>query len=124
MFDTSVLAPNSPVIPTSVGLSIIFAYILDYAKRIKQVPKVTYYTTKLNSILRLIMSGVGTLGVSYVWSSTPAGGHQLLITIPSAAALGSGVFHWAVAYATQHFSEIQLAQRDVAKQAQQVQKDA
>ena len=117
LFDAAnTLAPSSSTIPTSLGVAILSAYALDFLKRLKQVPKVTYYSTKLNSWLRLVMAGAGTLGISWVWSAVGTG-HQLLIVIPAWSVVGAGFYHWAVQYGTQHFSEIILAQRSVAKEA-------
>lgn len=110
------LTPSSSTIPTSVGVAFVMAYALDFLKRVEQVPKINYYTTKLNSWLRLLTSGIGTLGVSWVWSAAGAG-HQLLITIPAWSVLGAGLWHWAISYGTQHLVEIQLAQRPIAQKA-------
>lgn len=114
--DTKLLAPAAPTIPTSVGVAILSAYVLDAAKRLKQLPQVSYYSTKLNTLLRVALSGIGTLGVSWVWSSADAG-HQLLITIPAWSVLLAGLWHWATSYGVQHFAEIQLAQRPTAQEA-------
>ena len=122
LFDASVLAPSAPTVPTSVGVSILAAYVLDYAKRIEMVPWISYYTTKLNTLLRVILSGIGTLGVSWVWS--PSGtGHQLLIMIPAFSVILAGLWHWATAFGVQHFAEIQLAQRPTAQAAMRAQQE-
>ena len=119
LFDAaSPLAPSSSVIPTSVGVAIVSAYALDWAKRLKQIPRVSYYSTRLNTWLRVLMAGIGTLGVSWAWSPVSgSGGHELLITFPSNAALLAGLWHWSIQYGTQHFAEIQLAQRPTAQKA-------
>jgi hypothetical protein len=116
MFLDASLAPNSPAIPTSVGLAILSAYVLDACKRIQSIPKISYYSTRLNTWIRVLMAGAGTLGVSYAWNSATGGGHTLLITLPSWPALSHGIFAWAVAYGVQHFAEIQLSQRPLAQE--------
>jgi hypothetical protein len=116
----NLLAPAAPSIPTSVGVDIVLAYALDYIKRIEAIPKVSYYTTRLNTAIRIVLSGVGTLGVSWVWS--PAGtGHQLLINIPAWTVIIAGLWHWATNYGVQHMTEIQLAQRPTAQAAMRAQ---
>jgi hypothetical protein len=116
-FDTNnVLAPSSPVIPTSVGVAIVAAYALDLAKRIKAIPKISYYSTKLNSWIRLATAGLGTLGVSWSWAAYGTG-HQLLITIPAWSVIGAYLWHAAIAFGVQHLAEIQLAQRPDAQKA-------
>ena len=116
LFDASALAPATPTIPTSVGVAILSAYLLDAAKRLKQIPQVSYYTTKLNTLLRMALSGIGVLGVGWVWSAAGTG-HQLLITIPAWNVVFTGLWHWATSYGVQHFAEIQLAQRPTAQAA-------
>jgi hypothetical protein len=119
----NLLAPAAPSIPTSVGVDIVLAYALDYVKRIEAIPKVSYYTTKLNTAIRIALSGIGTLGVSWVWS--PAGtGHQLLITIPAWTVVLAGLWHWATNYGVQHMTEIQLAQRPTAQAAMRAQQES
>jgi hypothetical protein len=99
-------------------VAIVSAYLLDWAKRLKQVPRISYYSTRLNTWLRVLMAGIGTLGVSWAWSPvSTTGGHQLLVVFPSNAALVVGVWHWAIQFGTQHFAEIQLAQRPTAQKA-------
>jgi hypothetical protein len=121
-FDTNTLAPAAPTIPTSVGVAILSAYLLDFAKRTKAIPWVSYYTSKLNVAARIVLSGIGTLGVSWVWS--PAGtGHQLLINIPAWSVVIAGLWHWATSYGVQHFSEIQLSQRPIAQAAMRAQQE-
>jgi hypothetical protein len=101
------LAPTSSTLPTSIGVALVMGYILDTAKRVERIPKVSYYTVKLNALLRIIMSGIGTLGVTWVWSATGTG-HQLLITFPAVTVILYGLWHWAIQYASQHMVEIQL----------------
>jgi len=105
LFDTAkTLAPGSPSLPTSVGVAIFSGYCLDLLKRLKQVPDITYYSRKFNLILRIIMSGAGTLGISWAWSAAGEG-HQLLITIPAWSAIAIGLWHWTVQYGMQHSFE-------------------
>jgi hypothetical protein len=95
------LTPVSSTLPTSVGVAIFSGYALDLLKRLKSVPKINYYTTKLNTILRVVLSGIGTLGVSWAWS--PDGtGHMLQIIVPAWTAVGVGLWHWVVQYGLQH----------------------
>lgn len=99
--DTPSLSPISPTLPTSVGVAIAFGYLLDLFKRLKEVPKITYYSKKVNLLLRIALSGIGTLGISWAWA--PHGtGHQLLITFPATAVILAGCWHWFVQYGMQH----------------------
>lgn len=108
------LAPAAPTLPTSAGVAIVFGYLLDLAKRLQSLPQINYYTTKVNTWLRIFLSGVGTLGVSWTWSAAGQG-HTLLITIPAWTALAIGIWHWAVQYGMQHGFEILLESRQAMK---------
>jgi hypothetical protein len=116
LLDATALAPATPTLPTSVATAMFAAYALDYLKRLKQIPAVSYYSTRLNTVLRMFLSGIGTLGVSWAWSAAGTG-HQLLITIPAWSAIANGLWTWGASYCVQHFAEIQLAQRPVAQAA-------
>jgi hypothetical protein len=118
---TSVLAPTSSTLPTSLGVAIVMGYILDWVKRLQSLPKINYYTTKLNSWIRLLMAFGGTVGISWTWSALPGGGHTWTWTIPTATVLLASLWHIAVQYGAQHGWEILLAQRQIAKQAEAVQ---
>jgi len=115
------LAPNSPVLPTSVGVAVISAYVMHLLKAAKSVPKISFATTKLNAVLRAIMSGVGTIGISLSWAASATGGGTVSLAIPSLAVLLTGLWHWAVQFGIQHFSEgaLQMMRQlsEIAKQA-------
>ena len=113
------LTPTTPTIPTGAVVAIFSAYLMDFLKRLNSLPKVTYFSTKLNAWIRVALSGVGTLGVSWSWSGAGAA----MITIPAGSVLAIGVYHWAEQFCITHFSEIILAQRQVAKAAISAQSD-
>jgi hypothetical protein len=97
---TGNLAPTAPSLPTSVGVAIFFGYILDLLKRLKFFPKINYYSVKLNIIIRVVLSGFGTLGISWAWSKS-GNGNQLSILLPAWSVLILGIWHWAVQYGMQ-----------------------
>lgn len=96
---TNTLAPSSPTLPTSVGVGIVCAYIVHFVKKLKQVPKINFYSTKLNAIIRASTSFASTIGVSVSWSST---NHQLIIGNITLAVIVGGIYHWGVQYGIQH----------------------
>ena len=106
------LAPTSPSLPTGVGVGIALAYGMNWLKKLSQVPKITYYTTKLNTIIRAVTSFVATLGVSISWTSTT---HTLAIGNLTLGVIGMGLYHWLVQYGTQHLSEGWLQSIEIAK---------
>jgi len=117
MFDAAnTLAPTAPSLPTSVGVAVFSGYLLDALKRFRAIPRVNYYSDRLNTGLRIVLSGIGTLGIAWKWSAAGTG-HQLLITIPSWLAILAGLYHWALQFGQTQLTEIVLSQRQVAKAA-------
>jgi hypothetical protein len=102
MFDASVLAPSSPTMPTSVIVAVLSAYVMHLLKAAKSLPKINFYTTKLNFGLRAAMSAIGTIGISLKWAAATAGGGTVVIAIPGAMVLLSGLWHWAGQFGVQH----------------------
>jgi hypothetical protein len=115
------LAPSSSTLPTAAGVAVLMAFVMDCLKRLETFPKVTYYSTKLNAWIRLAAAGIGTLGISWVWSAAGEG-HQLIISLPAWSVIGTGIFHWAVQYVVQHGWETLLSLSPSAKAAMVVQK--
>lgn len=111
------LTPTSPSLPTSVSAAIVLGYALDTLKRLQQFPKINYYSTKLNTWIRLAMTGLATVGVSWTWSSTTNGGHQWIWNLPAWTVLLIGIWHWATQYGMQQIFEIGLAARPIAQKA-------
>lgn len=115
------LAPTSPTVPTGLGLALALGYIQHMLKRLESLPKINFYSTKINFALRVVLSGLGTLGLSWAWSSAPDGGHHLSLYIPSFAVLLLGAWHWFVQFAVQHGFEgiLQSTQQtaDVSKES-------
>jgi hypothetical protein len=110
------LTPTSPSLPTSVAVAIFSGYVLDYLKRFRAIPKINYYSTRLNAFLRVVLSGIGTLGIAWTWSAAGTG-HQLLITIPAWSAVALGVWHWCLQVGQTQLTEIVLSQQPQAKAA-------
>lgn len=110
------LAPSSPTIPTSLGVALVTGFVLHLLKVWAKIPWIDFYTTKLNTILRLVLSAIGTLGVSLKWAAATGGGGTLAITIPTLAVIIAGLWHWAIQYVTQYSSECvyQIATQQVA----------
>jgi hypothetical protein len=93
------LAPTSPSIPTSLATAMVCGYILNALRRAQTIPWVSHETVVMSGVIRLIMSGAATLGISFSWSSTD---HTLLISGLTFATIVSGLWHWGSQYACQH----------------------
>lgn len=77
-------------------------YILNGLQRIKRIPWITAHTTSINVIVRAGLAGVAALGISHVWNPSDGGGGVLMITIPPAAIIVHGLWHWFTQYAMTH----------------------
>ena len=97
------LSPNAPSVPTSVGVAVVFGYVLHFLKISKKVPWIDFTTTWLNVVIRAVLSGIGTLGITWSWAAATAGtGHQLMVNVPAGSAIAVGLWHWVVQYGIQH----------------------
>jgi len=88
---------------SQVGAAAACSYILNLAQRAKALPWITAHTTQINMVARILLSGIATLGISWVWAPAAAdGGHTLTITIPSLMAIILALWHWFCQFAFQH----------------------
>ena len=102
-FDSAnTLAPTSPTLPTSVGVGIVCAYLVTFVKRAKQIPWITFYSTKINTLIRAGTSFLSTIGVTVSWSSVT---HTLTIGNLTLAVVVGGIYHWVVQFGIQQIAE-------------------
>ncbi len=93
---------NPSLLSTQIGAAAVCAYAIQLAQRWSKLPWITEHTTQINTIARLVTSGVAAAGVSWAWGDLSGGGHSLTIALPSGAAFLAGLWHWFVQYAVQH----------------------
>jgi hypothetical protein len=93
---------NPSLLSTQIGAAAVCAYLVQLMQRWSKLPWITEHTTGVNTILRVVTSGVAALGVHWAWAESSGGGHTLSIAIPSGAALLGAGWHWFVQYAVQH----------------------
>ena len=98
-FEASATAPNAPIIPTQISASMACAYVLFLLQKLKSVPWVTTQTARINAIVRLVLSGIATLGVTIAWQGDA---HQLVVGNLYASTILMGLWHWFTQYATAH----------------------
>lgn len=92
----------STLIFTQLTSGAACAYILQLLQQWKALPWITAHTKGINAFVRLLMSGVAALGISWTWADASANGHVLTIAIPSSVALLHAAWHWFGQYALQH----------------------
>lgn len=87
---------------TSLYASAASAYIVQFIQRWDKTPWVTEHTKWMTAGLRLALSFVSAVGVSWAWAAKEGGGHTITIAIPGLAALLIGIWHLFGQYATTH----------------------
>lgn len=92
----------STLIFTQLTSGAACAYILQLLQQWKALPWITEHTTKINVIVRLVMSAGAALGIGWTWAPLADHGHTLTIAIPSALTLLHGAWHWFGQFALQH----------------------
>jgi len=78
------------------------AALLRSVQKAKWAGWVTEHTRVVNMILRAILAGTATIGITKVWSGTLLEGGQLTLTIPPLMVLLQGLWHWLGQYLLQH----------------------
>lgn len=93
----------SSLIFTQLTTGAASAYLLQLIQKWRAVPWITEHTDGINRAVRVFMSFIAAIGISYAWSAgTADGSHVLSLTIPSWIALFHGIWHWFGQYALQH----------------------
>lgn len=94
---------NTSMLGTEIGAAAVSAYLIQLAQRWSKLPWITEHTQAINFYARLVTSGASALGVGWVWGDLgTSGGHTLTISIPPAAIILHGLWHWFTQYAVQH----------------------
>jgi hypothetical protein len=76
-----------------------FAYLLRLIQRWDKLPWVTQHTQGITIAVRLILSGLATIGISWQWNSAS---HSLTIGGLQLWTITLGLWHWFGQYALQH----------------------
>jgi len=76
-----------------------FAYLLRLVQKWEKIPWITQHTQGITVFVRLALSFVATLGISWQWNGAA---HSLTITGLSATTIFLGIWHWFGQYALQH----------------------
>lgn len=95
--------PN--ILYTHITAAALFAYLLQLAQNSQKIPWIRKDTTKLTTILRIVLSGIATLGIHWTWSGTWTEGRSIMIVIPALSVLAHTVWNWGGQYAMQYFGE-------------------
>jgi chromate transport protein ChrA len=99
LIEAGTIGPGAAILPTQLSSAVACGYIMWLLQKAQSIPWVSQATTRLNVILRLIASGISTIGISVAWE--PAN-HQLIIGNLTAMVVIHGLYHLAVQYATTH----------------------
>lgn len=87
---------------TSLYAAAASAYIVDFLKKWEYTPWITEHTKWVTAGVRLGLSLISAVGVSWAWAPKDGGGHTLTIAIPAFASLLVGIWHLFGQYASTH----------------------
>jgi hypothetical protein len=99
LLDTNTLTPAAPVVPTELSAAVACGYILWLMQRAKSLPWITQHTAAVNAIVRAVISGAATLGITFQWNSSA---HSLTIENLTSTVIVHGLWHWFWQYAAAH----------------------
>ena len=99
LLEAGTVGPASAVVPTQISAAMASGYILWMLQKSQGIPWVSQTTVKLNALIRLIVSGVSTIGISIAWEPT---NHQLIIGNLTLAVVAHGLWHVFTQYAATH----------------------
>lgn len=90
----------------SIGLThftsaAVVVYTINKLKAAKWFPLIQKDWTFINRAFSLTVAFLVSIGIHYVWTPNPDGGHQLVLQIPSLAVLGLGIWHTLNQYCMQ-----------------------
>lgn len=91
---------------SSIGLThftsaAIVVYFMNKLKAAKWFPILQKDRVLLNRAFSIVVAFFVSIGISYTWTATEGGAHQLVLMIPSWGVLALGVWHWLNQYAMQ-----------------------
>jgi len=96
------MAINPSLLSNQIGAAAVSAYLVHAAQKWTKLPWITEHTTQINTVVRVLTSGISTLGISYAWSTDSSGTHHLDFSIPTLAVALVSLWHWFTQYAIQH----------------------
>lgn len=94
-------SPEANVLFTHFTAAALAVVLMNWLKAQKWFPLVQKDRAILNRIFSAGVALAVTVGITYTWSSTTGGGHQVVIVIPSIAVLGHNLWHWVGQYMMQ-----------------------
>ena len=90
------------LLSSQLGGAAACAYLLNLLQKWSRTPWITEHTATINKAVRAALALATTVGIGWAWSPAAGDGHVLTITIPAAAVLIHGTWHWFCQYAFTH----------------------
>jgi hypothetical protein len=78
--------------------ALMLVYFQNWLKAQSWFPLLTYESKRMNHYFSIVMSGLTTLGITITHTGNPMTGGTVIISLPSMAALVSGLGHWLTQY--------------------------
>jgi hypothetical protein len=92
-----------------IPVAILLVYLQNWLKKQSWFPLLSYESSgRLNNIAAVILSGLGTLGVSVSHTGGPLTGGIVSFAIPALPIMLTGVWHWMTQYAWSKLTYHQL----------------
>jgi hypothetical protein len=95
------MIPTDPIL-SSVTAAAACSFLLDRIQKSEKLPWISAHTTTINTVAKLVMSGLSTIGIAHAWTPSVAGGGTLVLTIPALPVIAVGLWHWFGQFAIQH----------------------
>lgn len=105
------MEPINSLLTSQIAAAAACSYIINLLQKSPKLPWITAHTAGINTVVRIILSGMATLGISYAWAPAAGGGHTLTFTLPSLAAGVAAGWHWFSQFALTHLAGTALEQK-------------
>ena len=105
------MEPVNSLLTSQIAAAAACSYILNLLQKSPKLPWITAHSAGINTAIRIVLSGMATLGITYAWAPSMGGGHTLTFTIPSGAAVIAAGWHWFSQFALTHLAGTALEEK-------------
>lgn len=95
---------TTSLLTSQIAAAAACSYLLNLLQRWSKTPWISQHTDGINLMVRAALAFGATVGIGWAWSAGANEGHVLTISIPGAAALIHGLWHWFSQYALTHLA--------------------
>ena len=88
---------------STITESAMVVFIMQWLKNLEKIPFISHETPRINRLVAILLSGVGALGITWVFAPSANGAHTLTIQIPSLVGMVSAGWIWLKSFAIQEW---------------------